>query len=266
MTQPLDTAGSRSRRNLLLGASVLGAGYFGLRWGIPRLNEAFGPDFEFTEIADPIGFRRMTSGASTSGFDPFFGITGDGAAEAAAVVSDVRTRLCGALFDDPAPSSNLVPVASFSDYNCPFCRVLTERLVQMQSAQPSQIAVTWHELPLLGEASVMAARGALAAKRQGAYIEFHRRLMKSRFQATPQYLSALADDLGVDQSQLVSDMQSDAIAAEIEDSRALATIFGFIGTPALIVGRTVVQGEISESRLQRLVDRELSDGPIEACT
>ncbi len=250
---------------MLLGVGALGVGYAGLRYGIPRLSEFFAADFEFVAMNEPAGFRRIDGGASTAGFDPFFGISGADAAQAEGVVSDVRTRLCSTLFGDPTPPGGLVPVASFSDYNCPFCRVLTERLAQMQSVPPRQIEVFWHELPLLGEGSMMAARGALAAKRQGAYVAFHRRLMQSRFQTTPAYLATLAEDLGVDEEQLVRDMQSEDVTTEIADSRALARIFGFIGTPAMLVGRTVVQGEISQIRLQRLIDRELADGPIGAC-
>jgi hypothetical protein len=45
----------------------------------------------------------------------------------------------------------------------------------------------------------------------------------------------------------------------------LAELFAFVGTPALVVGRTVVQGEINDARLERLIARERMDGPIEAC-
>ncbi len=271
MTDIGDRPTSGSRRRLLLGLAGLGAGYAGLRFGIPRLVEVFAADFEFASLSDPAGFRRIEGGAISSGFDPFFGIAGAGAERARAVVTDVRTRLCDTLFGDmgastgPGLSAGQVPVASFSDYNCPYCRVLTERLSRLESAASPRISVAWHELPLLGEGSVMAARGALAAKRQGAYIAFHQRLMRSRFQTTPGYLTEMATELGIDEQQLVVDMQSEDVATQIAETRALATIFGFIGTPALVVGRTVVQGAISEDRLNRLIDREIADGPIGAC-
>ncbi len=212
-----DRSRDTSRRSLLIGAGVLAAGYAGLRYGIPQLSEVFAADFAFVAMNAPAGFRRIDGGESTAGFDPFFGMAGAVTAQAEIVASEVRTKLCDTLFVDPAPPDGVVPVASFSDYNCSFCRVLTERLADIQSSSPPRIEVAWHELPLLGEGSILAAKGALAAKRQGAYVAFHRRLMKSRFQATPAYLTTLAEDLGVDEAHLIRDMQGEGVATEIAD-------------------------------------------------
>lgn len=112
---------------------------------------------------------------------------------------------------------------------------------------------------------MLAAQGALAAKRQDAYVDFHRRLMRAPFQTTPEYLEALSDAIGVDHAQLRADMTSEGVRREIAESSALAKTFRFIGTPALVVGRTVVQGEIDDATLERLIERERADGPIGAC-
>ena len=127
------------------------------------------------------------------------------------------------------------------------------------------MAVSWHELPLLGQSSRDAARGALAAKRQGAYAAFHLRLMRSRFATTPAYLRRLAIDLDIDAEKLIADMNDPSISEEIEMSAAVSRVFGFIGTPALVVRRTVVQGEISEHNLDRLLKIELQSGPPDTC-
>ncbi len=265
MIEAEDRAPDRLGRRLILGVGAAAAVYVDIRFAMPRVAEVFAPDFEFEALREPAGFRRIDGGASTAEFDPFFELSGDATTRAESHVADVGTRVCDALFGDEATGGDLVPVASFSDYNCPFCRVLTVRLARIEAAAPRRIRMSWHELPLLGDASMTAARGALAAKRQGTYLAFHRRLMNSRFQTTPDYLATLAQDLGVDAERLANDMQSDAITKEIANSLALARIFGFIGTPALVVGRTVVQGEISEPRLERLIERERADGPLAAC-
>jgi protein-disulfide isomerase len=135
----------------------------------------------------------------------------------------------------------------------------------MEAASQGSIKVYWHELPLLGEASISAAKAALAAQRQGAYVNFHKRLMRTAFQVTPQYIEALAKDLSIDQDQLVSDMESEAVFRNLQESSALAQIFGFIGTPAIVVGRTVVQGEISDGQLLRLIEQERNDRSAGVC-
>ena len=61
------------------------------------------------------------------------------------------------------------------------------------------------------------------------------------------------------------DMDGAAVSRRLAESAALAGLFGFAGTPALVVGRTVVVGAIGEARLRALIARERRDGPIPAC-
>ncbi len=257
---------AQSRRGILTLGLVLAGGYAGLKFGVPAVSNLFAEDFDFEPIGKPAGFRKITGGGSTAGFDPFFGLDDGSDAAMQALVADVEQRVCDALYGDLSGVADVVPLASFSDYNCPFCRVLTQRLAKMEAAANGRLRIAWHELPLLGEASMTAAKGALAAKRQGAYVQFHERLMRAPFQTTPEYLAVLAEDIGVNESQLIADMESEEVRRELQESSALAEIFGFIGTPALVVGRTVVQGEIGEKGLNRLIEQERADGPIEACT
>lgn len=251
---------SSSRRALLRGILVLAAGYGVVRLGVSAANRLLATDLEFQPISDPAGFRRLRGGASSAGFDILTGVGPSGGPPGA---RQVGASLCESLFGDVRPGT--VPVASFSDYNCPYCRVLTQRLAAMHEASDGAIRVTWHEWPILGEASVAAARAALAAGRQGAYVAFHERLMRSSFRATPAFLAGLAADLGIDADRMIADMDSAEITAELGKTAALANIFGFVGTPALVVGRTVVQGEIDDYTLERLIALEREEGPPPAC-
>ena len=257
---------TRSHRRLLLLGLALGGGYLALGRALPTL-PWFAEDFEFEDIGRPAGFRRIRAGETTAGaFDPFAGIGSTGPAETAPpALAAVERDVCGALFEGWSPGSGTVPVASFSDYNCPICRVTTRRVARTEQVQDGTAEVTWHELPILGETSVLAAKAALAADRQGAYAAFQDRLLRSSFQSTTAYVDALADDLGLDRDRLVSDMESPDIEARIDRSLALRDVFGFRGTPALLVGRTVVEGDISETMLAHLIEVEHEAGPLRGC-
>ena len=143
--------------------------------------------------------------------------------------------------------------------------IQTKRLADMVRSGDIGVSVAWHELPLLGESSNLAAKAALAAKRQGAYPEFHARLMRSPFRATPEYLETLAKDIDVDGAQLVEDMNSPETSRELEDSAALARLFAFVGTPALVIGRIVVQGQINDQMIRRIVELEREEGWSDIC-
>jgi 2-hydroxychromene-2-carboxylate isomerase len=89
--------------------------------------------------------------------------------------------------------------------------------------------------------------------------------MTTPFQATPEYLARLAGDLGVDKDQLILDMGSKEVAQELENSSALARLFAFVGTPALVIGRTVVQGQISDKMIREIIELEREEGWNAAC-
>ncbi len=258
-------------RRLLGGLVVGGVGLFVARRPLGAL---FAEDLAFESVPGVPGFRQMAGGSTSTGGSAsgtvglFAGLDAADDADADSqlpqTVGQVRANICAALYPSGTPAGDLVQVASFSDYNCPYCRVQTEELAEI--AEGGGIDVAWHELPLLGDASVTAAQGALAAKRQGAYVAFHRRLMRAPFQTNQEYLDVLATDIGVDRARFLADMQSAEVADEIRRSRALAQIFGFIGTPALVVGRTVVQGQIGDAAMRKLIERERADGPVPGCT
>ena len=66
----------------------------------------------------------------------------------------------------------------------------------------------------------------------------------------------VASDLGLDVEQLAKDMASPEVQAELDQTRALADLFGFMGTPGLVIGRTVLNGAIPISVLRQITKDE----------
>ena len=77
---------------------------------------------------------------------------------------------------------------AFLDYRCPYCKKLTNILAKMQT----DIRTVYKEWPILGDSSLLAARAALAANKQGKYLAFHTRLMNSRLIRTAPYIEEIA--------------------------------------------------------------------------
>jgi predicted DsbA family dithiol-disulfide isomerase len=256
---------SGSRRGLLFGGLALAGGYAALRHGVPAMRSRR-TCLEFTDLDRPDGFRGIAGGETSAGaFDPLVGLDERAEDRSGLPAANVADDLCAALFSDWSGEADVVPIASFSDYNCAICRITTHRLAGLREVTEGTAQVTWHELPILGETSLLAARAALAADRQGAYAAFHDRLLRSPFQPTPEYLDAVAVELGLDRDRLLADMASDAVTQRIARGLALRDLFGFPGTPAIVVGRTVVEGDVDESTLARLIETEREEGPPPGC-
>ena len=89
--------------------------------------------------------------------------------------------------------------------------------------------------------------------------------MQSSFVPNRHYLRRVAQELGLNADRLLIDMNSAAVSDRLRDSRALARIFGFFGTPAMVVGRTLVLGRLPEKEFDALIAREREDGPVPFC-
>jgi len=222
------------------------------------------PRLTFTPMESPEGFRALRLPGVSGGFDPLAGVGGGQTRTPAPPPAE----LCAALFDGAAGvvigrADAPVRIASFSDYRCPYCRVLSGILADL--ATEGRARVTYHEWPIFGAPSALAARAALAAARQGGYAALHARLMRSSFVATPAYLEAVAGEIGLDAPRLLADMDHPAVSAALERSRALAALFGMAGTPTLVVGATVVEGAVTRAQLEALIALERGAPAPAAC-
>ena len=215
---------------------------------------------EFVELERPEGFRALLLEGGSSTADPLSGILDGIAVPAGPDASEPQTfDLCDALMRDersPAagPRDAAVTVIEFTDYRCPYCRTLTGILSELR--EETGIRLVYKEWPILGEPSRLAARAALAADGQGLYVELHEKLMASRLTPTDAYIGDVAAALGLDVERLRADMSDDRIADALRDNARLAARLGLSGTPALVVGRTIVQGAVTKSQLQSLIAAE----------
>ena len=233
----------------ILAATALVATYFLFSIAPP-------PKLEFRDRAFPRGFRDLVLESASSQIDPLFGLQRSPLVGAAS--EQGSQEVCDDLFRDlnsPAVGNrdSEVQIVAFLDYRCPYCKKLTNIISKMQA---DNVRIIYKEWPILGDSSVLAARAGLAADKQGKYLAFHTQLMNSRLIPTAAYIEEIAVDLGMNQSQLRVDMDSQITTLAIQRTSALASTLSLIGTPALVVGRTIVQGEITRRQLDRLIENE----------
>ena len=256
---PLVVQSQVGRRTLLLGAvGVVAVAAVGvLRWRDSGLS--------YRDLAGLKPFRELVSdgGISTASL-AFAGLQG-GPSDDEAQIEDrmtlARADLCGALFGG-ASSTDVVPMAYFSDFNCPYCRVLEGEIDDVLAGDPG-VHLVRHELPLLGDASVSAAKAVLAADLQGGYEVLKARILRAGLITDAPYLRAVAGPLGLDAERLLAEMESEAVADRLLTSRALGRLFGLNGTPALIVGRTAILGSASARTIGQVIrDERATTGPV----
>ena len=72
-----------------------------------------------------------------------------------------------------------------------------------------------------------------------------------------------AQELGLDADRLTRDVDGEPVANGLRKSKVLASALGVIGTPATVIGRTLVLGAISPADLDHLIALETQDGPFD---
>ena len=120
------------------------------------------------------------------------------------------------------------------------------------------LRVVFKDLPILGPASVVAARASLAARNQGLYTEYHNALMAHRGQLSDRVIFDIAAEVGLDVNQLRTDMQAPEIREELNDNIRLAQQLGIRGTPAFIIGDEIIPGARSLQEIEAAIERARS--------
>jgi len=175
-------------------------------------------------------------------------------ARAQAALSQNETSL----FNDPMDPAHgseeaTVTLVEFFDYQCGYCKRVLPAVMKLAEEQ-EDLRIVFKEFPILGPASEVAAQAALAADRQGEYMAFHQALMSMRGELSAARIFETAAAVGLDVERLQADMKAPEILAHIEKTRALAQSIGVSGTPAMVVGDTLVPGAISYEQMVALVE------------
>ncbi|HMA13775.1 MAG: DsbA family protein [Bacteroidota bacterium] len=145
-----------------------------------------------------------------------------------------------------------VTLVEFFDYRCPYCKRATETLAQLIGEDPN-LRVVMKEFPILSQESVQAARAALAARDQGKYEAFHFALMEGGGGFTDEEILLVAEQVGLDTDALELAMRDPAIDALLREVNALAEQLGITGTPAFIIGGTLIPGAVGLEQLRAKV-------------
>jgi protein-disulfide isomerase len=170
------------------------------------------------------------------------------AAAAAAKTVEALKKNRGALERDPrdfvANPSGAITLTEFYDYRCAHCINSAPAVLDIIRKNPD-VRVVFKELPIFGDASDHAAQAAVAVQRTGGdYLGVWRAFMAAK-PLNAETIDRILREHKVD-PKVVATHAADA-KRQIEDTQKLAVDLGIEGTPAFIVGDTLVPGEDMEA-------------------
>ena len=135
-----------------------------------------------------------------------------------------------------------VNVVVFSDYNCPDCKKGAPDIAKLIANDP-KLRLVIKELPVLGPDSENVARLALAAEKQGKYLELHDALFNEPGRMTRNRALRIAKGLGLNRAKLEKDSDDRSVSRTLGDNKRLARRLAIKGVPFYIVGDRVIASD-----------------------
>ncbi|MGH6888707.1 MAG: DsbA family protein [Rhizomicrobium sp.] len=150
------------------------------------------------------------------------------------------------------PATAKTTVVEFFDYNCPYCRASVPAVKKFYESHRN-VRFAFIEFPIKGPSSTVAARAAMAARKQPQkYLAFHFALMSQEGAVDANTVFVVARKTGLDLNKLKADMSSPGVDLALARAHTLAQAAGIDGTPAFIVNGKIREGAIDDAILARM--------------
>lgn len=151
------------------------------------------------------------------------------------------------------PANAKTTIVEFFDYNCPYCRASVPAVKKFYDTHRGA-RFAFIEFPIKGAQSTLAARAAVAARRQpDKYLAFHFALMKEEGVVDENLVYADAKKAGLDLTRLKADMKSPDVDFALASSHNLAQAVGIDGTPAFIIDGRIREGAVDDAVFEQMV-------------
>jgi protein-disulfide isomerase len=151
-----------------------------------------------------------------------------------------------------------VTLVEFFDYNCGYCRQTLPELLKLMDGD-KRLKIQFLEFPILAPGSAEASKVAIAAAKQGKYLEFHKAMFAAG-RASKESALKVAEQIGLDMERAKKDAASPETEALITKLSELGKRTFVDGTPSFIVGDKTNPGAADYDQLKQLVDTTRKDG------
>ncbi len=148
-----------------------------------------------------------------------------------------------------------ITLVEFMDYRCGYCRRAAPEVAQLL-AEDGNIRLIIKEFPILGEASVMASRFAVATRLvagEDAYKQVHDALIEFGGEPNDVSLRRLSEGLGLDADAIMAQMDAPEVNQELAQTRALAQRLKISGTPTFVLQDELLRGYLPADQMSVII-------------
>lgn len=148
-----------------------------------------------------------------------------------------------------------VTIVEFMDYRCGYCKRAFPAINELLESD-GNIRFVIKEFPILGEASLLSAKYAIAAKvvaGDEAYRKVHDTLMMHNGDLNEGYLARLSREMDLDHDAILANMDGPEVQQIIRLNHTLANRLKIQGTPSFVIGENFVRGYVELDQMRAIV-------------
>ena len=149
-----------------------------------------------------------------------------------------------------------ITLVEFMDYRCGYCRRAAPEVEKLM-AEDGNIRLVVKEFPILGEASMLSSRFAVATRivaGDDAYKQVHDALIEFTGEPNEVSLRRLSEGLGLDADAIMARMNDDEITYELAQTRALAQRMKISGTPTFVLQNELLRGYLPADQMSIIIE------------
>jgi protein-disulfide isomerase len=158
-----------------------------------------------------------------------------------------------------------VTLLEYGDFECPYCGQAESVIRELLASFGNDVRYVWRHLPLndVHKRAQLAAEAVEAAASQGRFWDMYDAMLSHQDDLTPQAISRLATDLGLDMDRFWNEVRRHEHAPRVAEDVSSADASGVSGTPTFFINgrrhygtydiRTLsetVRGALSQTKLR----------------
>jgi protein-disulfide isomerase len=147
-------------------------------------------------------------------------------------------------------------IISFYDYNCGYCKKMSEVLKQIVDNKQDAYIV-FKELPILGTNSLKASKLVLGVYKIAPekFLNFHFALMEDNSNSSlDKKIKSICKTLQIDTTQLYKQIDDPSIQSALDQNLEIAKGIGFRSTPTIIINDQLIPGFISYDQITSIMN------------
>ncbi len=156
------------------------------------------------------------------------------------------------------PADAPITIEIYSDFHCPYSKVFSGTMKELQAQYPDKIRMIFHHLPLpIHPGSELTHQASVCAQEQGKFWEIHDKLMALKEKPDKDILVKIAGESGLNPASFQTCFDSGKHKTWVSQEIASGNLRGARGTPNYFINGRLLSGAMPVDQLKKIIDWHL---------